>query len=74
VWKLQGAAAALELIDPLQRELDGYFYLHGLRGTLLKELGRLDAARDALKRALGLANSTAEEKRIRCELDSLSAP
>src|SRR5687767_2831108 len=57
VWKLQGPEAALEMIDPLKSELDAYFYLHGLRGALLKELNRLDEARDALNRAIALANS-----------------
>ena len=71
VWKLQGAEAALEMIDPLRSELDAYFYLHGLRGALLKELNRLDEARDALNRAIALANSVAEAKLIRRELDGL---
>jgi RNA polymerase sigma-70 factor (ECF subfamily) len=72
VWKLQGPEAALEMIEPLKSELDGYFYLHGLLGTLLKELNRLDEARDALNRAIALANSVAEAKLIRRELDSLA--
>jgi RNA polymerase sigma-70 factor (ECF subfamily) len=72
VWKLQGPEAALEMIDPLSGELDAYFYLHGPRGTLLKELNRLDEARDALNRAIALANSIAEAKLIRRELDRLA--
>jgi RNA polymerase sigma-70 factor (ECF subfamily) len=74
VWKLQGPEAALAMIDPLKSDLDAYFYLHGLRGALLKELNKLDEARDALNRAIGLANSVAEAKLIRRELDSLSRP
>jgi RNA polymerase sigma-70 factor (ECF subfamily) len=62
------------MIDPLRSELDGYFYLHGLRGTLLKELQRLDEAREALNRAIGLANSAAAARLIRRELDQLAAP
>jgi RNA polymerase sigma-70 factor (ECF subfamily) len=73
VWKLQGPEAALAMIDPLRGELDAYFYLHGLRGTLLKELNRLDEARDALNRAIALANSVAEANLIRRELDGLTA-
>jgi RNA polymerase sigma-70 factor (ECF subfamily) len=71
VWKLRGPEAALEMIDPLKSELDAYFYLHGLRGALLKELDRFEEARDALNRAISLANSVAEAKLIRRELDSL---
>lgn len=72
VWKQRGPGAALEMIEPLRSELDGYFYWHGLRGSLLKELNRLDEARDALHRAIALANSAAEAKLIRRELDHLA--
>jgi RNA polymerase sigma-70 factor (ECF subfamily) len=72
VWKLQGPEAALEMIDPLKSELDAYFYFHGQRGTLLKELNRSDEAREALKRAIALAKSVAEAKLIRRELDHLA--
>jgi RNA polymerase sigma-70 factor (ECF subfamily) len=73
VWKLIGPEAALEMIDPLKSELEAYFYFHGLRGTLLKELNRFDEAREALKRAIALANSVAEAKLIRLELDRLAS-
>jgi len=72
VWKLQGPEAALEMIGPLRSELDGYFYMHGLRGVLLKELNRPGEARDALNRAIALANSVAEANLIRRELDGLA--
>jgi RNA polymerase sigma-70 factor (ECF subfamily) len=72
VWKLRGPEAALEMIDPLQSDLDAYFYLHGVRGALLKELNRLPEARDALNRAIALANSVAEANLIRRELDGLA--
>lgn len=73
VWKLQGAATALKMIEPLTKELDAYFYMHGLRGTLLKELNRLDEARDALNRAIALANSVEEARFIRRQLDGLAS-
>jgi RNA polymerase sigma-70 factor (ECF subfamily) len=73
VWKLRGPEAALEMIDPLKGELDAYFYFHGLRGALLKELNRLEEARDALNRAIALANSIAEANLIRRELDRLAS-
>ena len=72
VWKLQGPEASLEMIDPLKSELDAYFYYHGLRGALLKELNRFDEAREALNCAIALAKSIAEAKLIRRELDSLA--
>jgi RNA polymerase sigma-70 factor (ECF subfamily) len=72
VWKLRGPEAALEMIDPLKSELAAYFYFHGLRGTLLKQLDRFDEAREALNRAIALAKSVAEANLIRRELDGLS--
>jgi len=72
IWKLQGAQAALAMIDPLKRDLDAYFYFHGLRGTLFKELDRFDEAQEALNRAIALAKSVAEAKLIRRELDRLA--
>jgi RNA polymerase sigma-70 factor, ECF subfamily len=72
VSKLKGPEAALQLIEPLGRELAGYFYFHGLRGALLRQLNRTDAAREALTRAITLANSLAEANHIRRELDSLA--
>ena len=72
VWKLRGPEAALQMIEPLKSELDAYFYLHGLRGALLKELNRPDEAREALHRAIALANSVAEAKLIRRQLDGLA--
>lgn len=69
VLKLQGPQAALDLIEPLAAPLDGYFYFHGLRGTLLRDLSRKDEARDAFGRAIALANTTAEAGHIRQLLD-----
>lgn len=72
MWKLRGASAAPELVDALKGELDAYFYFHDLRGTLLKAPDRRDEARIALTRAIALANSVAEAKLIRRELDKLT--
>jgi RNA polymerase sigma-70 factor (ECF subfamily) len=72
VWKLRGPEAALRMIDPLESDLDSYFYFHGLRGALLKELNRFDEAREELHRAIALAKSIAEAKLIRRELDRLA--
>lgn len=72
VWKLRGPQAALDMIDPLHEELKGYFYFHGLRAALLKDLNRPDEAREALNRAIALANSVAEAHLIRRELDALT--
>jgi RNA polymerase sigma-70 factor (ECF subfamily) len=60
------------LIEPLAERLDGYFYFHGVRGSYLKELGRVREAREAFNRAIALANTPAEAAHIRQHLDSLA--
>jgi RNA polymerase sigma-70 factor (ECF subfamily) len=72
VWKLRGAEAALQRLEPLSSDLNGYFYFHGLRGALLKDLNRIEEAREALNRAIALASSVTEANHIRRELDRLT--
>jgi RNA polymerase sigma-70 factor, ECF subfamily len=72
VSKVEGPQVALSIVEPLGKDLNGYFYFHGLRGHLLKRLNRWEDAREAFDRAIALANSAAEADFIRKELDSLS--
>jgi len=69
--KVQGPAAALALIDPLAGKLSGYFYFFGVKGALLRDLGKIEEARDTYNRAIALANSAAEAAHIRLQLDRL---
>lgn len=71
VSKREGPEAALALIEPLAEKLNGYFYFHGLRGGLLKQLGRYGEAHEAFDRAIALATSSAEAAHIRQHLDSM---
>jgi RNA polymerase sigma-70 factor (ECF subfamily) len=73
VSKAHGPAAALKMLEPLDEQLSGYFYYHGVKGGLLKQLGAVSAAREAFNRAIALANSTAEAAHIRDHLDQLEA-
>lgn len=73
VMKARGPEEALEMIAPLDNALSGYFYFHGLRGALLKQLDRRDEARAAFDRAVSLANTPAEAAHIRDQIESLSA-
>jgi RNA polymerase sigma-70 factor (ECF subfamily) len=77
VSKVRGAAAALEMIEPLEGRLSNYFHYFGVRGAFLMQLGRHDEARIAFDRAIALANTSAEAAHIRMHLDRLmrdSAP
>jgi RNA polymerase sigma-70 factor (ECF subfamily) len=60
IAEAEGPEAALAIVDPL--DLDGYHYLHATRGELLRRLGRMDEAREALHRALVLATDDAERR------------
>ncbi|HTZ64470.1 MAG TPA: sigma-70 family RNA polymerase sigma factor [Solirubrobacteraceae bacterium] len=59
---VSGPEAALEEIDPLAGELDGYRLFHALRAGLLAGLGRDREAREANERALALAANPAERE------------
>jgi RNA polymerase sigma-70 factor (ECF subfamily) len=71
VSKVAGAAAALEMIEPLATRLNGYFHFYGVRGGLLMQLGRNEEAREAFDKAIALANTAAEATHIRMHLDRL---
>jgi len=74
VAKLHGPQAALDMIEPLEAPLAGYFHFFGARGAFLLQLGRNLEARTAFDRAIALANSPAEAAHIRRHLDRLMAP
>jgi RNA polymerase sigma-70 factor, ECF subfamily len=71
VSKIKGPAAALAMIEPLAQPLAGYFHFFGVRGALLKQLGRAEDARVAFHQAIALANTPAEATHIRMHLDGL---
>jgi RNA polymerase sigma-70 factor (ECF subfamily) len=71
VAKVRGAAAALEMIEPLAPRLSGYFHFFGVKGAFLMQLGRAEEARDAFGRAISLAHTAAEAAHIRMHLDRL---
>jgi RNA polymerase sigma-70 factor (ECF subfamily) len=72
VSKTQGPEAALAIIEPLGPRLDGYFHFHGSKGALLMQLGRAGEAREALGRAIALAQTPAQAAHIRQHLDQLA--
>jgi RNA polymerase sigma-70 factor (ECF subfamily) len=71
VSKLKGPEAALAMIEPLAKDLSGYFYFFGVKGAMLQQLGRSEEARIAFDRAIALANNAAEAAHIRSQLDRL---
>jgi RNA polymerase sigma-70 factor (ECF subfamily) len=71
VSKVRGPAAALQMLEPLAQPLAGYFHYFGVKGALLKELGRADEARVAFNQAISLARTAPEAAHIRMNLDRL---
>jgi RNA polymerase sigma-70 factor (ECF subfamily) len=71
VLEVHGPEAALSLVEPLAKQLGGYFYFFGVRGALLQRLGRAEEARASFDRAIALANTPAEAAHIRMQLDRL---
>jgi RNA polymerase sigma-70 factor (ECF subfamily) len=72
VSKVRGPAVALQMLEPLAEPLAGYFHYFGVKGALLKELGRPDEARVAFNQAIALARTAAEAAHIRMNLDRLN--
>jgi RNA polymerase sigma-70 factor, ECF subfamily len=63
--------AALELVEGLAGELDGYHYLHATRAELLCRLERVGDARVAYGRALELVHADAERSHLQRRLAEL---
>jgi len=70
--KLNGPAAGLAMIAPLEAQLPNYFHFHGVRGAFLLQLGHTAEARAAFDRAIALANTPAEAAHIRQHLDRMA--
>ncbi|QVQ52628.1 RNA polymerase sigma factor [Spiractinospora alimapuensis] len=72
-WHVRGAGAALDEVDALRADLEGNRLFHATRSRLLEDLGRLDEATEATRRAVGLAMNPAERRLLGRRLHALSA-
>jgi RNA polymerase sigma-70 factor (ECF subfamily) len=71
IAELEGADAALQIVDRLGDALDGYHAFHATRAELLRRLGRREEARAAYDRAIALAGNTAEVATLSRRRDEL---
>jgi RNA polymerase sigma-70 factor (ECF subfamily) len=62
VAETAGPRAALEVVDAVAVDLDGYRYLHSTRAELLRRIGDEAGARTAYRRALELTTTDAERR------------
>ncbi|WP_114559204.1 RNA polymerase sigma factor [Desertihabitans aurantiacus] len=69
--EVDGAGAALAVVDRLGDALDGYHAYHATRADLLRRLGRTGPARAAYRRAVELAGNSAETAYLGARLAEL---
>jgi RNA polymerase sigma-70 factor (ECF subfamily) len=70
VAESEGPEAGLRIVDGLG--LDDFRYLHSTRAELLRRLGRVDEAREAFLRAIGLTGDGAERRFLERRLTELA--
>jgi RNA polymerase sigma-70 factor (ECF subfamily) len=74
VAEADGPAAGLAIVDGLTAsgDVEHYHYLHATRAELLRRLGRVEDAREALQRALDLVHDDAERRLLTGRLAELA--
>ena len=71
IGEVEGASAALAALDAIAPDLESYHLLHAARGTMLRRLGRADAARTAFERAADLALTDADRRFLARQMEGL---
>jgi RNA polymerase sigma-70 factor, ECF subfamily len=72
VAEVEGPDAALTTLDAVAPDLDNYHLLHAARGTMLRRLGRRDAARAAFERAAQLAATGTDRRFLAQQVEELA--
>jgi len=71
---VEGPQPALELIDALAADLDGYHLLHAARADLLRRLGSAVEAAQSYERALALVTNESERRFLARRLREVQPP
>jgi RNA polymerase sigma-70 factor, ECF subfamily len=72
IAEIEGPGAALTTLDAIAPDLDNYHLMHAARGTMLRRLGRRDAAQAAFERAARLAATEADRRFLAQQLQELA--
>jgi len=72
IAEIAGPGAALTTLDAIAPDLDNYHLIHAARGTMLRRLGRPDAAQAAFERAAHLAATEADRQFLAQQLQELA--
>jgi len=71
IGEIQGPGAALTALDAIGPDLDNYHLMHAARGTTLRRLGQLDAAKAAYERAAHLAATEVDRRFLAQQIEEL---
>ncbi len=72
IAEVEGPGAALTTLDAIAPNLDNYHLMHAARGTMLRRLGRRDAAQAAFERAAHLAVTEADRWFLTQQVEELA--
>ena len=72
IAEIEGPGAALTTLEAIAPDLDNYHLIHAARGTMLRRLGRRDAAQAAFERAAHLAATEADRRFLAQQLEELA--
>ncbi|MEX1249536.1 MAG: RNA polymerase sigma factor [Acidimicrobiia bacterium] len=73
IGEAYGATAALDAVERLRDELDGYHAFHTARGHFLSRVGRVGGAAAEYRRAIELVENDAERRHLESRLQVLAA-
>lgn len=71
IGETEGSGAAIVVLDEIASDLDGYHLLHAARATMLRDLGRRDAATTAFQRARDLATKKSDRQFLTAQINAL---
>jgi RNA polymerase sigma-70 factor (ECF subfamily) len=71
IGEIEGPGAALTALDAIAPDLDNYHLMHAARGTMLRRLGRPDAAKAAYERAAKLAATDPDRRFLAQQIEEL---
>lgn len=71
IGETEGSGAAIVVLDEIASDLDGYHLLHAARATMLRDLGRTDAATTAFQRARDLATKKSDRRFLTAQINAL---
>lgn len=73
IGETEGPDVALAELDSIARDLDSYHLVHAARGTMLRRMGKLTAAKESYERAAELATSSVDRRFLKQQVAEVAA-